>query len=162
MLKRILGSAAFALALLFLAPLAALAADASANVTIPLGQWLQNLATSATDVLAPIVLGALFWAIGKVSPAAVALLKTAQVEQLMTRAIGYGVNAVAGAAQGKELTINVVNPVIAEAAQYAIDHGPGWFLDYIGGEDALKAKIFARLPVDASVTASAAGVAPTG
>ena len=63
-------------------------------------------------------------------------------EQLLNRALDYGLAAVAGAAKGKTLDIPIANKVLLEAAQYALDHGAPWLLKYIGD---LGPKLVARM-----------------
>lgn len=67
------------------------------------------------------------------------------MDQLLQRAIDYGVNAVKGATKDGNLNIPVGNAVLAHALQYVIDHAPGWLIKAAGGEDGLRQKIFARL-----------------
>ncbi len=53
-----------------------------------------------------------------------ALIRTAQVEQLLGRAIDYGINATANAVKGKTLSVDVGHAVAAQAVKYALDYGP--------------------------------------
>ncbi len=142
-----------AIALGLLCPLvqAAMAAEIVAGgaaptvVTIPWGDWL----TAAAPDIAALVLAAALWLVRQIPGEVGALLRTKRVEQLLDRSIGYGINAVAGAAHGRTLSLDVGSAVLAEAVDYAIEHAPrlvAW-----AGEDHLAEKIWARLRLDESV-----------
>lgn len=95
----------------------------------------------------------------------VAIFGNARVELLLTNAINYGVNAVAGAAKDKVLEVDVGNKVLAQALQYAIDNAPGWLQTWAGGPEGLAKKIWGRLNLgpgadDAAIDAAVAEVAP--
>ena len=79
------------------------------------------------------------------------LAKTAQVDQLLTKAITFGVNTVVGAEQGKTLTINTAYPVLNQALAYVLEHGPSWLEQFAGTPDQLAQKIVARLPLDPEI-----------
>lgn len=119
----------------------AYAADAVA-VSIPIGDWI----SSALVDLASVLVAMASWAVAKWAPP---LVRTYLTEQLLQRAVDYAIAAVKGAAKGKVLTLPVANAVLAEAAQYAVEHAPPT-AKWIG--DTLKPKLIARL--------GAAGVLP--
>lgn len=75
----------------------------------------------------------------------VAVFGNARVELLLQNAIGYGLNAVAGAVKDKKLEVDVGNQVLAQALQYAVDNAPGWLQSWAGGPEGLAKKIWARL-----------------
>ncbi len=120
-------------------PPAAYAAD---NVVVPVGDWIGQ----ASGAIASIAVAVLSWIAAKWLPAWV---RTYLTEQLLSRAVDYGIAAVAGAAKGKVLEIPVANAVLREAAIYAVDHAPTT-AKWLG--DTLTPKLIARL--------SAAGVLP--
>src|SRR6266705_1401406 len=110
------------LSLYLLAVAPALAAD----VTIPYGDWIK----AATDILGVAIWPALAAWLAKLVgnshlPAAlITLIKTLLADQLLGKAVAWGLNSVAGATAGKRLSVHIANQVVAEAVQYAVDHGP--------------------------------------
>lgn len=130
-------------------PLAAYAAS-DTSVSIPYGQALSDwepFVLSGFGVL-------ITWALRHLPDNLVAILGNGRVELLLNNAIGYGYNAVAGAAKGKTLDVNVGNKVLAEALQYAIDNAPKWLLTWAGGPEGLAKKIWGRLDLDPAADAS--------
>lgn len=153
MLARLLGAALLALACLVVP---AFAADTSV-VAIPLGSWTEQVAAVAGSV----VLGILLWLLRQLPPAIYQALRTAQAEQLLGRAVDYALNAVAGAAKGKTLSVDVGNAVVAAAASYAVENGPGMLIRWLGGPEAIERMILARIHLgpDAEIVGrGAAGV----
>lgn len=148
---RIIGTALLAAAGLLIATSLSSAADGT-TVTIPYGEWIASVGDAAASLLLPILLGVLARVMTILPAPIAAMLTTARVEQLLDRAINYGINAVRGATAGKVLTVDVGNKVIAQAADYAIDAAPS-LVKWMGGEEALRRKILARLPMteDASI-----------
>jgi hypothetical protein len=141
---------AAAIVAVFLMPLAALAqiADAApSTVEIPWGDWIADSASS----LAMVAIAIVGWALRKLPAAWLSIIKTAQVEQLLNKAIDAGIARVAGAARGQKLTIDVANKVLAEALQYAVRNGAGALVAWAGGVDGLRDKIISRLDVNADV-----------
>lgn len=136
------------IALGLLCPLVqAFAAEApppSHTVTVPWGEWLAAAAPDATTILAAVVL----WALRQIPGEVGAWLRTRRVEQLLERAIGWGVNTVAGAARDKVLKMEVASDVLAEATQYAIERAPRSLIAWMGGRAAITDMIWARLQVE--------------
>ena len=103
----------------------------------------------------------------KIPPASIgAVLKGLITQQLVEKAISFGVNTVAGAAKGKTLTFDVGNQVLANALNYVVEHTPGWLLAWTGGVNAIRDHIIALLPVEdgaslATSTPTAAGPTTT-
>lgn len=119
----------------------------TAIVTIPWGAILADSAQYIAVLLAALVA----WSL-KFLPAQIcAFLMTMRVDQLLTRAIVFGANSVAGAAPGQTLNINVANGVLKEALTFAILHGGAMVKRFAGSPVDLAEKIWARLPVDAAV-----------
>lgn len=127
-----------ALALVFVNP--ALAADA---VSIPYGDWIAALANTLIMVLT----AAVAWAFRQLPANIVAILVTIRAEQVVSKAIEYGINAVAGAVKGKSLDVPIANQVIREALDYVVKQAPGWLVSWVGGEDGLRRMIVARLAI---------------
>lgn len=93
------------------------------------------------------------WGMRMLPGQVVAILVTMRADQLFQKAIDYGLNAVAGAAKGKVLTVDVGNAVLAEAAQYVLDNAPGWLVKWLGGPEQIVKKLFARLNLAPESTA---------
>lgn len=124
------------------------------TVVVPYGNWIDALLENLLGIVTSAVAVVFAWLARKLPKAAVDLLRTFQAEQLLARAAEYGINATRGAVKGKELDIHVGNEAIARAAQYAVTNGPGWLIDWLGGPEAIRDKIIARIPLDASVDRS--------
>ncbi|OXE37540.1 MAG: hypothetical protein CGW95_01090 [Phenylobacterium zucineum] len=142
------------LAALVLMPVAAFAADGTA-INIPVGSWISDASGILSAVLVPVLL-ALVARLLAVLPKPIAdFVKTLQVEQLLTRAVSYGINAVKDAEHDKVLSVNVGNAVVAEAANYAIQNGPKWIVDWLGGPDGIKQRILARVKLEPAASLGA-------
>ncbi|UYN98345.1 MAG: hypothetical protein KIT02_10240 [Devosia sp.] len=131
-----------------LAPVSAFAQDGT-TVSLPWGDWLGDILTLLGTVLATAIGALLTWALSFV-PATLRAYITdqmiKQVEQLLARAIGHGVNVAAGALEGKELTFDLRHQILADALRYAVEHGPAKLIAWMGGEAGIIEKIEARLP----------------
>ncbi|CAO4134672.1 hypothetical protein [Methylorubrum extorquens] len=121
-------------------------------VLIPWGDWLVALAVSLREpiltVLLPIIAAYVIQAIRKVYPWAALFLSQRRVEMMLEAAVGFGLNAVNGAAKGKTLSVNVAVPVIAKGTQYVIDTAPAAVIKAAGGADGIAARIFRKLDLD--------------
>ena len=129
---------------------AALAADGS-TVSIPWGQWVSDWVPFIASGLAALVA----WGLRQLPANIVAILGNGRVELLLNNAVNYGLNAVAGAAKGKTLDVNVGNQVLSEALNYAIANAPGWLTTWAGGPEGLAKKIWGRLDLVEQADASA-------
>lgn len=112
-------------------------------VSIPWGDWFYSAAGGIITILT-VVIG---WGLRQLPARFVAVLQTAQVEQLLKNAIGFAINRTAGAAKGKTLSVDVANQVIETALEYAVAYAPGWLISWVGGEQGLRDKIIARIDV---------------
>lgn len=121
-------------------------------VIAPWGDWVVAAAVSLREpiltVLLPIVAAYIIQAIRKVYPWATLFLTQRRVEMMLEAAIGYGLNAVQGAAKGRTLSVNVAVPVIARGTQYVIDTAPAAVINAAGGPDGIAARIFRKLDLD--------------
>lgn len=121
-------------------------APSDSQVLIPYGALIDQLAVPIFAALTGIVA----FLIRKLPAAAKSWIDTLRVEQLLDRAIAYGINSVAGAARGKTLAVNVHLPVLAYVLRYALDRMPAALLKWIGGPTSLAEMIWSRLDVDPS------------
>ena len=146
--------ATLTLAFMFLS-LAAGAARAAAaeEVVVPVGEWVATLA----ELGGVFALALVLWALRGLPAPLYRLLMTMRAEQLLSRAVDYGVQSVAGAARERTLTVDVGNRVLASAARYAVDAADD-VVEWIGGEDELRRKIIARLDLEPDAEAEPAGV----
>jgi len=117
-------------------------------VLIPWGDWLVALAVSLREPILPIIAAYVIQAIRKVYPWAALFLTQRRVEMMLEAAVGFGLNAVKGAAKGKTLSVNVAVPVIAKGTQYVIDTAPAAVIKAAGGADGIAARIFRKLDLD--------------
>jgi len=140
----------FAFFALLFAPAAAFAADGT--ITIPVGDWISSSASILQEILIPVLLALVARVLAILPTPVAALIKTLQVEQILTRAIGYGINAVQGAEHGKVLTVQVGNSVVAEAVNYVIQNGPSWLIKFLGGPEGIKQRILARVNLEANAS----------
>lgn len=125
-------------------------------VIVPWGDWLVALAVSLREpiltILLPIIAGYIIQAIRKVYPWATLFLTQRRVEMMLEAAVGFGLNAVQGAAKGKTLSANVAVPVIAKGTQYVIDTAPPAVIKAAGGVDGIAARMFRKLDLDDSAS----------
>lgn len=130
----------------FFVPAIAMAADAA--VTVPYGDMVAEVAHIVSAMITPVVL----LLIGKLTGPVGLFLRTFLGETLIRNAVSYAVNAVEGAAKGKTLSIPVGSAVLAEAVQYAVDQGPKWLVNTLGGPDGIKQKVFRALDLEEDAT----------
>ena len=128
-----------------IAPAVAVAAAVAGDgqVTIPWGDWL----ASSADTLVTLAASVLALALARLPASIVSMLRTWQVDQLLERAIGYGINAVAGAAKGQTLSVPIANKVAEQALEYAIENGSAALIKWMGGAETIKKKVVARLDI---------------
>lgn len=115
------------------------------TVVVPVGNWISDLLSNATEIVGAAVLLAFSWMLKSVPKSVADLLRTMKAEQLLTRAVDYGLNYVKGATKDKSLSVDVGSKVVAEAAQYAVDQAPAHLIEWLGGIEAVKKMIMARL-----------------
>lgn len=121
---------------------------AQSTVTVPVGDWLYAALPAVSFVLLVVVLVVLALLLPKLPPWAQAALKLAITKENIAyaaQAINAAVYAVAGAAKGKELTLNVGSPVVAKAAQSFVDTAPKYVVDRLGGLEGVKRFIISQL-----------------
>jgi len=133
---------------IWLIPLPALAQDGGTAVTIPWGDWLVVVLANSGEIVLSIVGLAVSWLLLRLPGPIADFIKTLRVEQFLERAIEYGISATKGAAKGRSLSVDVGSGVIAEALRYVIDKAPGALITWMGGPDAIREMILARLDLD--------------
>lgn len=144
--------AATALACLTLPPGTALAADAA--VILPWGDWLVALAQTLQAVLSPMLIALVTGLIARFAPLLGYVVSRGMVEGMVARVTDYALNAVAGAAKGRVLTVPVGSAVIAAAVQRAADEVPGFVIRAAGGLPGLAERVFRRLDLEEGATAA--------
>lgn len=139
----------------FLLAAPAMAAEVAADgqVAIPWG----DLLASSASLLTSLAVAALAAGLAMLPPSINAIIKTWRVEQLLVNAIGYGINAVSGAAKGQVLSVPIGNKVIEQAAEYAVQNGSAALIKWMGGPDAVKKKIISRIDLDPSASKASVG-----
>jgi len=147
MFRTLLLAGAMALGLALALTLAVPAFAAEGAVTIPWGDWLADAATAAGAT----ILALAAWMLRFV-PAAVhdwyLRLTGERVEQLLERAVHYGINATAGAVRGRTLDVRIGSEVARRALEYAVKHAPE-LVKRLGGTALVNEKILARLDLAA-------------
>lgn len=131
----------------------------TAVVTVPYGTWLTSGAAGIQEIVVSIVMAVIAFACRKLPAAIGTVLKSILTQQLVERAIAFGMNTVTGAAKDKVLSVPVGNAVLANALNYVLEHAPAWFVKWTGGEAAIRDHIIALLPV--APDASLANATPT-
>lgn len=125
----------------FVVPAMAQQVAGDGQVVIPWGDMLASLASTLVTLAASV----LALALARLPASILAMVKTWQVDQLLERSIGYGINMVAGAAKGQELTVPVANKVIEAAVEYAVTNGSTALIKWMGGKEVIEEKVIARL-----------------
>jgi hypothetical protein len=158
---KIFAKAAFASACLLCLGMAsaASAGDAAAptSIVVPWGAWV----SSALASLGSIAIAFLSFVVARWAPAYVKVLLT---DDVIAKAVNYGIGAVEGAVHGKTLTLETTNLVLAAAEQYAVASAPA-ISKWLGAN--LRPLILAKLsalgvvPADASADLVGAAVATT-
>lgn len=128
------------------------------SVALPLSEWMR----AASSLISSVLLAVLAFAMRKAPMPIVWLVKMYGQQKLVDMAVNMGINAVPGAAKGVPMSIDVGSKVLATALQWAVVNVPGIILKIAGGEDGLKAKIFAALHLEADASAADLGVNTTG
>lgn len=143
-----LGLVAAGVTTLVVAPAWAADAASDSHITIPIGDIVDQIAVPLFAALT----AAITWLIRKLPASVKAWIDTLRIEQLLDKAIAYGLNSVAGAAKGRTLSVDIHLPVLAYVLQYALDRIPAALLKWVGGPTSLAEMIWSRLDVDITAT----------
>jgi hypothetical protein len=117
------------------------ATSETTKVTWAYGSVVQQWASA----IGTLIFAAVMFALRQLPAQVYAVIVSMRADQLLQKAIDYGINAVQGAIKGKTLEVNVGNKVLAEAVQYVLDNAPAWLQAWMGGPEQIVKKIFARL-----------------
>lgn len=132
------------------------------DVSIPYGQWIADLGDIAKAWLIPSLLGVMTWVVGAYVPAPLRGIANnimrKEAEQLLQRAIDYGIAATAGAKHDETLSIPVANEVLRKGANYALANGWPKLIDFLDGPDGILAKMLARLDIPVEATPQTFGM----
>jgi len=123
-------------------------ADETTTLNVPVG----DIVGGTVGYLAVAIAAVTVWGLRFLPPQLYALALTLRVDQLLQRAVQFGVNAVAGAVDGKALSIDVGNAVLKEALAYAILHGGEMVQRFAGSPVDVAEKIWARLELAPEAT----------
>lgn len=124
--------------------------------TVPWGQWVMAAAGFVASITLPLITMAARKALGPLS----LFVSADAVDRLVQNAVNYALNYVEGAAKGQTLRVELGSQVLAVALTYALDKIPSKLLEWVGGAEGLKEKIFRQLPLEAASSATAVGMAP--
>lgn len=118
---------------------------AAETIEIPVGDWV----AIAAEWVAPILGALILWAVRQLPGEIVAFLRMIRFEQLVDRSIDAAVQATAGAARGRKLSVEVGSKVLAEATRVAVASAPR-LVRWAAGEDGemLRRKILARMEIE--------------
>ncbi len=128
-------------------------------VAVPVGDWVNQIVPLVGEILVAVISGSIMWALRHLPDAIRANISAAQVKQaqdLLVHAADYGLNTIAADVKGKTVSVDLGNAVAAAGVQYVVDHGPADVVNLMGGEEAIKQKIIARLPISEAATPSSA------
>lgn len=138
----------------------------SNTVVVPYGDWI----SAASDYLVVLIMGLIAFAFRFIPGQLKAFLLTLRAEQLLQRAVTFGINAVAGATKDRAMNVPISNAVLREAVTYALHHGGPIVKKFMGSPTEVAEKVWSRLEIEADVarpnfevigTAAAADVAIT-
>lgn len=128
--------------------LAEVAITAPTTATLPWGDWLLAVLPAVSQVVVPIAAVAITAGVAKVSPWAALFLSRARVQSAIQAGADYGINAVAGAAKGKTITVPLGSAVVAKGTQWVVDTTPAKVIEKAGGAAGIAGMIFRSLPLE--------------
>lgn len=127
------------------------------EVEVPWGAWLSDLVGAAFAI----IMGAALWLLRRVPSNFVGMIDSiaramgqGSMNELLEKAVNYGINVTQGAVRNQTMNIKVGNEVLERATEYALRHAPGLVAKY-GGLTTLREKIVARLELDAEASVPA-------
>ncbi|MCJ2098924.1 hypothetical protein [Methylobacterium sp. E-046] len=122
-------------------------------VIVPVGEYVTAAAQTAEPVVVTILTTIVGFLLTKFFPLARLFLTDRVVEAALTKWMDYGINAVAGAAKGKTLDVDIGSAVLSQAVNRALDRAElskqgKILLDKAGGPAEIAAKLFRMLHLD--------------
>ncbi|MGH1571443.1 hypothetical protein ACRAWG_13020 [Methylobacterium sp. P31] len=134
-------------------PFAALLSPARAaqpmmGVTVPWGDGLVALLQPLSAVLVPLAAAAVTAGIARVAPWAASVLTRDRIEAAIRAGAAFGQNAVAGAAQGRTVSVDLGSAAVAAGARHVLATAPAHVVRSAGGTEGVAARIFRALPLD--------------
>ncbi|MHB2211709.1 hypothetical protein [Methylobacterium sp. CM6257] len=126
----------------------ALAAQPTTGVTVPWGDWLVALLQPVSAVLVPLAAASVTAGIARVAPWAASVLTRDRVEAAIRAGAAFGQNAVAGAAQGRTVSVDLGSAVVTAGARHVLATAPAHVVRTAGGIEGVAARIFRALPLD--------------
>lgn len=117
-------------------------------INVPWGLWISQGAETLIWILGV----AIAWGMRQLPARVVAFLQTAQVEQLLNRAIDFAVHKTAGAVKGEALSFQVANQVLETALEYVLAYAPAWLIKWLDGSVGIRDRLIARIPVQKDVS----------
>lgn len=142
-MKNVLVSVAVVLGLMVFGS-AAFAQEVANTVTVPYGDWAASVVQFLGGIASFVITGFILTKAGPLG----GLIKMMKIDQLLEKAVQYGINKVSGAVAGKALTIEIGNEVLREAVDYAVKSAPASLIEWAGGVEMIREKIIARLNLD--------------
>jgi hypothetical protein len=118
------------------------------EVPIAWGALVDALIGDLLDTLPMVLAGFVAWVLRKLPEEVAGIFRAWRVDQLLDKALQYGINATRGAVKDRALTVQVGNEVLERAFEYALRHAP-MLVSKIGASEYLREKIIARLNLEA-------------
>mgnify|MGYP006950201168 CR=1 FL=1 len=137
-----------------LSPAHAAAAPPAAGVSLPWGDWLTGLLQPVSAFLVPLAAAAVTAGIARVAPWAASVLTRDRVEAAIRAGAEFGQNAVAGAAKGRTVSVDLGSAVVAAGARHVLATAPAHVVRSAGGTEGVAARIFRALPLDPQASAA--------
>lgn len=142
-MKKLVRFAVMGLLALSMATLALAQEVTNTVVQVPIGTWADYI----LPIAGALAMAAVIYGLSFLPAPVAAFIKTILTEQLLKKAVDFGIAMVRGATKDKVLEVDVGNAVVKTAADYVIKYGPKWVYDWLGGEAGIKDHIIARLDV---------------
>lgn len=127
-----------------------LAAVSPVNIADPVSVPYGDILSDALAYVGTILFAVIMWAFRFLPAQIYSLLMTMRADQLLAKAISFGINATKDATKDKVLTFEISNSVLREAVAYALKHGGSMVKQFMGEPDKIAEKLYARLNVDAA------------
>lgn len=137
-----------------LVPARAAGETSAAAVSVPWGDWLVALLQPVSAVLVPLAATAVTAGIARLAPWAASVLTRDRVEAAIRAGAAYGQNAVAGAAKGRTVSVDLGAAVVAAGARHVLATAPAHVVRTAGGAEGVAARIFRALPLDPQASAA--------